>query len=206
MEIGALHFPLRLPSQAQVKYIDLFTKIKNENLYPDLKDEIIVETDITEDGETLETIPEETQDFIIANHFLEHCFNPIGAIRVHLSKLRNGGILFYALPNKIFTFDVDRPLTTFQHLVEEDSVGPEAAKSDHYEEWVHFVEKISDKKEIIKRAEELRKSKVRIHFHCWNSETLKDFFRRTKSYLDVKFQIEIFVDNFSEILVILKKE
>ena len=206
LEIGPLHFPLRVGNSARVKYIDLFSKGRNEKNYPELRGQAIVDPDIIDDGERLEKIPEGTQEFIIANHFLEHCINPIGTIRVHLSKLRTEGILYYAIPNKDFTFDVDRPLTTFQHLIDEDTVGPEPTESNHYEEWVQLVEKVSDQEEIKKNAENLKNLKVRIHFHCWNMATLRDFFSRTKDYLGNTFEIEKFGKNLGEVLVILRKK
>ena len=33
-----------------------------------------------DDGERLATIADATQDFVIANHFLEHCQDPLGAL------------------------------------------------------------------------------------------------------------------------------
>ena len=205
IEIGALHFPLWVKEGVQVKYVDLYSKETNEGSYPELSEKPIVNTDIIDDGETLEIISAKSQDFIIANHFIEHCINPLGTIRVHLTKLRPNGILFYAIPNKDLTFDVNRPLTTFQHLVEEDAKGPSGTKEIHYREWVRLVDKISEEKEIEEKIKVLINSDNRIHFHCWDKKTLKDFFGNAINYLDRSFLLENFLPNGSEIMVILRK-
>jgi predicted SAM-dependent methyltransferase len=52
----------------------------NRKLYPELKSRKFIEPDIIDDGEKLSRIEDASQDFIIANHFLEHCEDPIGTV------------------------------------------------------------------------------------------------------------------------------
>ena len=61
--------------------------------------------------ESLATIPDGSQDFVIADHFIEHCQDPISALTIHFRVLKTGGILYMAVPDKRFTFDKDRPVT-----------------------------------------------------------------------------------------------
>ena len=61
-------------------------------------------------------LPDGSQDFIIANHLLEHVADPIGALEEWYRLLRPDGILFLALPDKRVTFDKDRPRTTLDHV------------------------------------------------------------------------------------------
>ena len=71
-----------------------------------------------DDGETLATVPDSPRDFVIANHFIEHTEDPIAhAAATTLRVLRPGGVLYMAVPDKRFTFDVDRPVTPLEHLV-----------------------------------------------------------------------------------------
>ena len=95
--------------------------------------------DVIDDGERLATIAESSQDFIVANHFLEHCENPIGTIETHLGKLKPGGVLFYAVPDKRYTFDFRRPVTPLEHMVADYERGPEGSRREHYEEWSRLV-------------------------------------------------------------------
>ena len=101
--------------------------------------------DIVDDGERLETIGDLTQDFVIANHFIEHSQNPIGAIENMLRVLKHGGILYLAVPDKRYTFDIDRPVTTIEHLLQDYEQGPQWSKRQHFEEWSRFIDKIVDR-------------------------------------------------------------
>ncbi len=92
----------------------------------------MVPLDSIDDGETLSTISDDSLDFIIANHFLEHCENPIGTIRNHLKKVKTGGILLYVIPEKTYTFDKERTLTEFNHLIDDDVVGTEISRMPYY--------------------------------------------------------------------------
>jgi hypothetical protein len=81
---------------------------------------------VIDDGETLVTIADGSQDFIVANNFPKHTGDPIGTIGNHLAKMKPGGILFYAVPDKRYTFDFRREATALKHLIrdhEEESRG-----------------------------------------------------------------------------------
>ena len=80
-----------------------------------------------------------SQDFIIANHFIEHTEDPIGTIKRFLTVLRPQGILYMAVPDKRFTFDLERPLTSLEHLLRDHTEGPEWSRESHFREWAQFV-------------------------------------------------------------------
>src|SRR6059036_2532729 len=75
LEIGALHNPLKVPPAARVKYVDRMCVADLRREYPELSGKHLVDVDILDDGETLASIGDGTQDFVIANHFIEHCEN-----------------------------------------------------------------------------------------------------------------------------------
>ena len=139
LEIGPLHQPLAMPPGSRVRYVDRMLTEELRTEYPELKDWDLTEVDVVDDGERLETVGAESQDFIVANHFLEHCENPIGTIETHLSKLKPGGILFYAVPDKRYTFDFRRRPTPVEHMVADYEGGAEASRADHYLEWSRLV-------------------------------------------------------------------
>jgi SAM-dependent methyltransferase len=136
IEIGGLHLAITMPPGARVRYVDRMTVPELRAHYPELADWDLVQVDIVDDGEMLATIEDDSVDFIIANHFLEHCEDPIRTIETHLRKLRPAGILYYAVPDKRYTFDFRRPRTQLQHVVNDHDNGPEASRSEHYVEWV----------------------------------------------------------------------
>src|SRR5438094_350863 len=80
IEIGALHSPLQVPPSVCVKYVDRMTVPDLRKQYPELDGLELVNTDIIDDGERLDSIQDSTQDFVIANHFIEHCQNPMLAL------------------------------------------------------------------------------------------------------------------------------
>lgn len=94
LEIGGLHGPLEVPEHARVRYVDRLPVEELRRHYPELDDNELVRVDVIDDGERLTTIPDESQDFIVANGFLEHCEDPIGTIATHLRKVKPGGVLF----------------------------------------------------------------------------------------------------------------
>lgn len=115
VEIGALHQPLPLHSGARVRYVDRMDVAGLRAQYPELHGYKLVPVEIVDDGEKLNTLKNESQDFIIANHFLEHTQNPLGTIERFMQVLKPGGCLYMAVPDKRWTFDVDRPVTPLDH-------------------------------------------------------------------------------------------
>jgi predicted SAM-dependent methyltransferase len=175
IEIGALHMPLPVGPDATVSYVDRLSMKDLRQHYPELRRLPLVEPDIIADGQTLTGIENATQDFVIANHFLEHAEDPIGTIRHFARVLRPGGILFIALPDKRFTFDQKRPETSNDHLQLDHERGPQASRQQHYVEWARLVENIEDASHAAARATELENTGYSIHFHVWTLDTAHEF-------------------------------
>ena len=205
IEIGALHNPLYISDQAKVKYVDRFPSEELQKHYSELDPDLMVKIDFIDNGESLSTIEDNSLDFIIANHFLEHCENPIGTIRNHLRKIKTGGILYYAIPEKTYTFDKERPLTEFDHFVEDDVHIPIKNRKEHFCDWIAFVEKIQDREEIDTRVSVLMEMNYSIHYHVWNITTAFQFLYKTNEYLKNSFNVLHFEQNENEIISILQK-
>jgi len=71
---------------------------RNIKRFPELNASEIVVTDCIDDGFNLTTIPEESQDFLIANHVLEHAPNPIQVLINWTKVLKRNGIFFITVP------------------------------------------------------------------------------------------------------------
>lgn len=204
LEVGALHYPLWTSERATVRYVDRLSVEELRRHYPELNDYELVNVDIVDDGEKLSSIEDSKLDFIIANHMLEHCENPLGTIRNHLSKLRKHGILYYAVPERKCGFDSDRPLTTFEHLVRDDREGAEVSRLAHFNEWAVLVDKVPQA-EINNHVNKLLGINYSIHFHVWDDITFRDFLVKAQNYLNQSFEILHIEQNTNEIIAILKK-
>jgi SAM-dependent methyltransferase len=203
IEIGALHQPLRVPASTRVKYVDRMTAADLRRQYEELAGFTLVETDIIDDGERLTTIGNETQDFVIANHFIEHCQNPILTFQNLLRVMRPGGVLYLAVPDKRFTFDIDRPCTTVEHLMRDFTEGPEWSRRQHFEEWTRLVNKNTDEAQITAEVTHLMDIDYSIHFHVWTANELLELV--TTVCRIVPFELELFLRSGFETLLILRK-
>lgn len=120
VEIGALHKPLQVdPSKASVVYVDYKSLEENRERYPELVNEAIVNTDIIDDGFVLATVEDNSFDFLIANHALEHSPDPLGTLSVWLSKIKQGGLLYMAVPIAAKCYDNGREITKLEHFYED---------------------------------------------------------------------------------------
>ncbi len=203
IEVGALHQPLIVPGTARVKYVDRMKVAELRQQYPELLNATLVEPEIVDDGETLATIGDATQDFVIANHFIEHCENPVLTFQNLLRVLKPGGIVFIAVPDKRFTFDVDRPCTTVDHVLRDFLEGPEWSKRQHYEEWTRLVNKQTDPSLVNAETQHLIDMKYSIHFHVWSAPELLELLQAVRRM--VQFELELFLRNGIESIVVLRK-
>lgn len=176
IEIGALHHPMRLPQGAFVRYVDRLSVAELRRQYPTLAASRFAEVNVVDDAERLAAFASASEDFVIANHFLEHCQDPIGALKNMVRVLRPGGVLFLTLPDKRATFDCDRPVTSLAHLRSDHEHGPHGSRLNHYDEWVRLVEKVIGEEAIQKRIENLLSQDYSIHFHVWTFREMLELF------------------------------
>jgi SAM-dependent methyltransferase len=67
--------------------------------------------------------PAERYQFLLSSHVLEHVANPLLALSEWRRVLVSGGTMVLALPHREGTFDHWRPVTTWQHLMEDAARG-----------------------------------------------------------------------------------
>lgn len=176
IEIGALHRPLDIAGLpvTEIRYVDRRSADDLYRTYPELQAYPLTHVDIVDDGETLGTLPDESVDFIIANHFIEHTRDPIGTIENWLRKLRQTGVMFLTVPDMGATFDRERPLTRLPHLIEDyQSSAAQRQERDrpHFVEWATFIDKLPPE-QIKERVDFLIEIDYSIHFHTF---TLQSF-------------------------------
>ncbi len=203
LEIGALHRPLPAPAEVNVRYVDRMDVAGLREHYPDLASELVA-VDVVDDGETLASQPDESVDFVIANHFIEHTEDPLGTLANHLRVLRPGGILYLAVPDRRRTFDAERPPTPLEHLVEDHEHGPGASRSGHQEEWARLVEHVAPA-EVPARVAELERTDYSIHFHVWAPDEFHEFLEHARFVERLPFRVEALRSNHREFIAILRK-
>lgn len=209
IEIGALNRPLEVSNKAEVKYIDYLTVSELLAQYPELKGETVIEPDIIDNGERLETFKDNSLDFVIANHFIEHCEDPILALKNFCRVLKEGGTLYLGVPDKQYTFDNVRPLTTIEHLLKDHEIGPKWSRKDHYLEYSKYVEKV-DTAQLSDHAKGREESSYSIHFHVWTTETFMESLLYILKHFDLPLTLQLAIKNEinegKELIVILQKD
>lgn len=202
LEIGALHWPLPLPSGARARYVDVMSSGELEEHYPRSRGNAVA-VDIVDDGERLDCIEDESADFLVANHMLEHTRDPLATVENHLRVLREDGVLFYALPDKRSTFDHTRPLTSVEHLVRDYREGP--SEYEHYEEWARHVMGAEEDR-VRDTATRLASEKSSIHFHTFTPESFVAAIARGREDLALPVTLLGLQSSEKEFVCVLKKE
>jgi SAM-dependent methyltransferase len=188
-----------------VRYVDIHTPAELRRQFPKLADATLVGVDVVDDGEKLAAFEDASVDFLVANHMLEHCANPIGTLRSHLRKVRSGGWLFYAIPEMRCSFDNRRPLTTFEHLVADDADGGAGSRRAHLLEWVTLVANVEGSVAIEDRLQDIERRGVAIHYHVWDSNSWLDHLCRARRHLPESFEIRHFELAGPEIVTVLRR-
>jgi SAM-dependent methyltransferase len=192
LEIGALHDPLPVPPGARVRYVDRIPVEEMRRHYPELGDLKLVSPDILTDGETLTGVPDASADFIIANHFLEHCEDPVGALAAMTRVVRPGGVLYISVPDKRTTFDSGRETTTLEHIARDHVEGPAVSRDAHYREFAIHANRCPDEAAVQAKIAEWKRTGYSIHFHAWTPAAFAEFLSALRPRFGVPAELEFF--------------
>jgi SAM-dependent methyltransferase len=207
IEIGALHNPMPVDrARASVRYVDRLSLDEQRRHYPELGARVTIEPDIVAEAHRLSPLDDASQDFVIANHLLEHLTDPIGALAEWYRVLKPGGVLFLALPDKRLTFDRDRPRTTLAHLIADHRDGGEASRVDHYLEYVRLVDHVAADAAAA-HAEQLMARRYAIHFHVWIPEDIRQLLGYLTGALGQRWEVLEHLDSTAsdEFIYVLRK-
>lgn len=230
VEFGALHNPLHVPEMSQVVYADRFTKRELIRRFPELTalSESIVETDITldlNDGD-FSKLKSHKFDFFIANHVIEHLINPLRFLKDLHDAMDKGSILYLSVPDKNYTFDKNRALTSCDHLWQDFLQDTRELSQGHLNDFILNItkdhieperrEKMYFKNDKVpwnllrKRAVYNLHKKRSIHVHVWNKTTFAEFLSFAIDKLQLNFTIidsSDSHDNYAEEMIyILEKQ
>ena len=186
LEIGAMHQPVPAP-HLQVTYVDRVLEDTLRRHYSELGEIAFAPVDIQDDGQVLVKIDDDSQDFIIANHVIEHMSDPIRALENWSRVLKTGGRLFMAVPDMEQTFDKHRELTTLEHVVA-DYEDPSPDRD--FEAYLEFALEVSAKiagacsiEDSAKHAALMWEEQYSIHYHVWNQASFRALLDFVPGYL-----------------------
>ena len=200
IEIGALHRPLPLGPHASVSYVDRLPVEQLRAHYPELAAEALAPVSVLATAEDLSPVASGSQDFVIANHLLEHCENALKALMEFQRVLKPGGVLYLVLPDKSVTFDRERAVTTTEHLIDEYRTGSEKNRFAHYLEWARLVDHKDEA-----HARGMMAMGYSIHFHVWTRAAFVQFL--TAARAAANFTLTVIDEDVGddEFIFILKK-
>jgi SAM-dependent methyltransferase len=205
LEVGALHLPLGLPRGARARYVDRMGVDDLRAHYPELDEYELVTPDFIDDGEALASVPSASMDFVVVNHLIEHCQDPIGALMAQARVLREDGVLYLAAPDRRRTkFDRNRAETSIDHLLRDHEEGPEGSRAKHYEEWSRLAIEIPAD-EVAEHAAKLEAEDYSIHFHTFTLTSFLALMLRCREAYGLPLEVVATETNHHEFIVIARR-
>ena len=170
LEVGAGKTPLGDPSRTTFLDRQVDDKDATEN------------ADIIADATAIPR-PDESFDYVIASHVLEHMPNTIAALKEWLRVLKPGGTLFIVLPHAEKTIDQHRQVTTLDHLIADYEAGIDSSDRTHFDEIKEGWSKLPPWEDEF-RAEwgaepwdwDFRIEHGVIHYHVWTQNEILELF------------------------------
>lgn len=153
----------------------------------------------------LNRISSEKYDFVISSHCLEHCANTLKSVNEWLRIIKKGGVLLLVLPDKRYTFDHNRSITKFSHLIEDYANKVNEDDLTHLSEILKLHDLNLDKAAgSIDQFEERSKNNYSnrcLHHHVFDFELLKQIFE----YNNVESINTSFIKPYHQIILGIKK-
>ena len=121
LEIGPLNAPLVYADESHVSYIDHASTDELKAKYSqdaNVDTEAIVDVDYVWSGSLVETVGGQSPfDYIVASHVIEHVPNALGWLEELETVLTPGGVIYLVIPDRRFTFDLDRRESSFAQML-----------------------------------------------------------------------------------------
>lgn len=195
-EIGALMQPILTPMGSSTKYIDRVPA----SYWRTQADRGVrlVDPDIIDEGNELSTIADNTFDYLIAAHVLEHIEDPISALKNWLRVIKRGGHLLVAVPDKRYCGEEERPLTSVEHFMRDYEEGHHVSAEEHYRDFGANMKGYSG----TTLDEYVAEREPMIHFHTF---TLSSFVELLVSVQFLGFELLEASLNVNEDIAVLRR-
>jgi SAM-dependent methyltransferase len=122
----------------------------------------------------LNGIGDRSYDCVLSCHCIEHLANPLAALKEWRRVLREDGYLVLVVPHRNGTFDRARPVTSFEHLLEDHMHDRGEDDLTHLEEALALHDYSLDvgarNRENFQRVCLANKENRRLHHHVFNTE------------------------------------
>jgi len=130
------------------------------------------------DGSDLSLIADQSYDFLISSHVIEHIANPIAALKNWQRVLRDDGTMVLIAPHHADIYDHRRPVTRMEHLVDDFQQGIQEDDVTHLEESLalhdYGWDPASLKPEEFKRRALDNHSQRVLHHHVFDRDLLAE--------------------------------
>lgn len=213
LDLGPWHMPFHTPN-ATTLLCDRYSVEEMRKVFAEFSIETQVELPqsdvvINFDIEGLKIFENDSQDFVIASHLLEHLSQPFLFLKEISRVLKPGGLVLIALPDKRYTFDKSRISSDFNHYEKELESGWVIPDVDHIDDYI--VHAIGKPKELITdldRSVELARS---FHVHVFSDGEFIKLLNKMINHLKLPLE---FVDGsrtnsargkYEEFIIILRK-
>jgi len=182
LDIGSFDKPF-IPNPAQynlkVNYVDRFSPSQLKQLFPDIPSFEPITPDYICDisSEGLPFAQNESYDFVICSHVLEHVANPFFLIMEIYRILKEKGIFYLAIPDSRFSDDYGRPQTTYLELVDLLHQDVRSISDEQVCSYIQSpkVREYSQVKDVLTKYDKIPKIFIEtiknrsLHVHVWES-------------------------------------
>lgn len=206
VEVGPGDRPFPIPASARIEYGDIRKHEALENYFRTT--EVTPVQDI--DAQTFVGINNDSLDFVISAHVIEHLRDPIGSIVNAIRVLKVGGIHILVVPDMRYTFDRNRPETTVDHVLADFVDGGASTLRNSYEEHLRYVHpyltgETYPEADIQRYADENVKhwQSFDCHFHAWSQAGFAKLLEAAKQFAPFQVEAAVFVVN--ENIFVLRK-
>jgi len=219
IEVGAMNRPLRVPQGVLVRYVDNVSRDENLGRFPQFQSPDLALPDFIEDGFTLPSFAPCSEDFLIANHVLEHSDNVLKTLSRWADVLKPGGVLFISVPLAEFCFDRGRPITPLEHFVADYELERSGRQDlfnentlQHYVEWVSISEpailgerRPKSQDEVRAKATQMLQECAEIHFHTFSTRSYRALLQHFCGGMRRDFRLVDLVANGDEAVGVLER-
>lgn len=173
IEIGAGARPMLVPIHCKIIYVDAFEPLDpRQRSFPlEKNSNYFMPNDIKGCFEDLSNIHDETQDFAIASHVIEHSSNPLKGLTEIMRILKPGGVAILIVPDMRYTFDNGRELTTLEHLLEDYAFPSRNRDLSHYQEFRMIT--LQDPEWLANASRDCDEG-VDLHYHTFTSMSFRE--------------------------------
>ena len=175
IEFGAGSTPSPVPLGVTIDYVEYHDLDERKEIFRGTDREEIVHPLFYDSLDRMEKITDDSLDFIIASHVIEHTRNPLNVIKLAYQKLHSGGKLVLVIPDKNKTFDGARSVTSLDHFIEDLERPSRQRDVEHYFDYLKFAAK-EDATDagLWQKAKKMEKDHSDIHFHVWDFDSFSE--------------------------------